>query len=888
MLKRLGMVFAAVLLAACGGGGTSATDQSGGTTGGTSSGGIGSGSSGGTSTGGTTSGGDSSSGGTGGGTTSGGGTSGGATSGGTGAGGELVEARAVLGALSGATVRVFRYPDLANPIYSTITLSDNSPTSGGGFGIPVDLLNDADLLLLEVQGGTDIDANDDGTTDAKPTVNHGSIHALVDGARLKAGGVIVSIVSEVAYRSLNYRLGIPQPASAIRSELDRLGHVLLKTSVDGNASLDRNDLLAWNPLTQKNALRKSFDDQWASAIAMVHAGTKPYVPTRSLVSDLSGVLATGGGLHLTSALVGTTAYFSGSINAKIADVSDPTAPKLLATLPLYYTDRVSGHTPDNVEVVGVSGGYAFFSGNVLHVIDVRVANAPVEVGTYAQPVRAAVISGSRLYTIESTGLNVIDVSDPAHPKRLGGLNVTGTAPYIDGNRLYLTGPNSLTIVDISDPANPALLGTLNDATTLSGISSVVAQGTYAYASTDQGLQLIDVSTASAPKLVRLIDHQPGALSLNDHSLFLVYGPIKQFDLTDPSQPRLLRTLPEFTNLDIGGAAVDGNRLCLAVDSPNSLAVIDLSIPTAAPLQVGQLQQTSRKTNDSIAVSGGYAYLADRTDGLYIVNVADPSAPLEVGNLPLKQDARSVALNGSTAYLANSGSGLQVVDISVPNAPRILATLATSGPAATVFNSSTRIYLADQYSLSVIDASTATSPQLLGSLPLISFEPADLRLNGNDLFGVVDGDTPSDTVFAVFDVSNPASPLQLGSLAGDYGGSGVALGNGFAYITRRNGAVQVVDISNPAKPFARGLSEAATQDLTFLSPGNLIRVGARVLVAGQFDRLRVIDVSDPDAPVQTDAFDIPGTATHIASDASYVYVASQFGLSVLPLATQPVP
>ena len=63
---------------------------------------------------------------------------------------------------------------------------------------------------------------------------------------------------------------------------------------------------------------------------------------------------------------------------------------------------------------------------------------------------------------------------------------------------------------------------------------------------------------------------------------------------------------------------------------------------------------------SVAVSGGYAYVADWEDGLVVVDVSEPANPARAGGYDTSGSARGVAVAGDYAYVADGNSGLVVL------------------------------------------------------------------------------------------------------------------------------------------------------------------------------------------------------------------------------------
>ena len=69
----------------------------------------------------------------------------------------------------------------------------------------------------------------------------------------------------------------------------------------------------------------------------------------------------------------------------------------------------------------------------------------------------------------------------------------------------------------------------------------------------------------------------------------------------------------------------------------------------------------------IYVSGSYAYVADESDGLRIIDISDATAPVETGQFNDGGEAFGVYVSGSYAYVADYDNSLEIIDIS--NAPK---------------------------------------------------------------------------------------------------------------------------------------------------------------------------------------------------------------------------
>jgi cysteine-rich repeat protein len=80
----------------------------------------------------------------------------------------------------------------------------------------------------------------------------------------------------------------------------------------------------------------------------------------------------------------------------------------------------------------------------------------------------------------------------------------------------------------------------------------------------------------------------------------------------------------------------------------------------------------------VAVAGALALIADDTNGLVILDVANPAAPGLLSTYNTPGEAYAVALWGNYAAVADGSFGVAVVNISNPMAPLLTATYNTAG------------------------------------------------------------------------------------------------------------------------------------------------------------------------------------------------------------------
>ncbi len=110
---------------------------------------------------------------------------------------------------------------------------------------------------------------------------------------------------------------------------------------------------------------------------------------------------------------------------------------------------------------------------------------------------------------------------------------------------------------------------------------------------------------------------------------------------------------------------------------------------------------------------------------------------------------------------------------------------------------------------------------------------------------------------ILDFSDPNAPVEIGSLDTHVPAEGIEVVGGFAYITDRaagGGKLRIVDVSNPRAPVEIGAFTAAFRPMSVSVSGNYAYFADQFYAAHCApplcgSALRVIDISNPTAPVQ---------------------------------------
>ncbi len=251
--------------------------------------------------------------------------------------------------------------------------------------------------------------------------------------------------------------------------------------------------------------------------------------------------------------------------------------------------------------------------------------------------------------------------------------------------------------------------------------------------------------------------------------------------------------------------VQGDVAYLARGS-DGLRVISIANP-AAPVELAHLHGGNRAMGDLELVRGvdGLRYLIA---GSLIIGVTDPMNPQVMAEVPF--DATAVAVEFPTAYFVDGvTSRVEAYDISLPQSPKRIARYDDPGDVVwrDVFVAGGIAYLSDARGsgMHVVDFGDPARPRELGT---------------EQARGESDWHTPSLTLVG-------GKPVALDVTVG------------------RASKLRMLDGEIGAATFLDTLGEWKQRDL--VSMQHIVAVGSRVYVANDRDGVRVVNISQPALP-----------------------------------------
>ena len=376
---------------------------------------------------------------------------------------------------------------------------------------------------------------------------------------------------------------------------------------------------------------------------------------------------------------GDLIYAADSDGIVIVDVSDPTAPAILADHPMTSVQFAAAQG----DVLLVSRGW-----NGLSIHDTTdlsqlavLAEMPLE-GNAAQ---IALFEGRAVVGLGDPGFALIDIADPSAPVLLSQQSPNHSIRQllaVNGLLLMVTSDVGFRFYDPMTGNYATFVAGFDD-----GLHYLSADATTDRLYLCAPENTIDVfDTSRLPELQRLTRHDylpyPYHAALQDDLLLVdLYG--RSFAWIDPEHATVAPdTLFTRDYGDSHWSLRARNGLVYGVYSqgsgPGGLRILDVR-PGATGEELGLLEID--RTPARLAIQDDRAYLACRnTSALVVVDVADPTAPQHVSTtpLPFASGCTDVAVAGELAIAGYERQGTQggvaFYDLGVPDQPLLQARL----------------------------------------------------------------------------------------------------------------------------------------------------------------------------------------------------------------------
>ncbi len=569
------------------------------------------------------------------------------------------------------------------------------------------------------------------------------------------------------------------------------------------------------------------------------------------------------------------------------------------------------------ESIGAWSHYVFIgNGPTLMALDVSEAQLPRVVGAYiVKAVEDIQMKDSLAFICTGESLMVFDVSVPESPRLISGINVPyyATRCIVQDSLVYVYGPaGPLTVIDITDVTQLRLrssvpAGYLNFGNTLfaakdshiylgdfeSGAGQIVdatnpdspmvsifnypgptAAGTVRdtlFVTSAGNLYLYSVVDPAHPNLLGSYPIGPSGMTVRDTIAYLTGDAVYAMDVSDPTQPRLLsKVAHNWSTRRITTSSSHAFSAC-----GKGLFVDDIRHPDSIKMESFF---ATGGTSQNVTVKDSLALVASGEEGLWLVNVKNPSNPKSVANLNEGAFCVDVKYSRGIAYMMNwapnyddpPGRGVWIIDINDPTNPKVLSHYVGivhgtgGGQPNSIALSGTNLFLTQRSTpgsdtvLEIVDVSDSTQPKQVnvvhGQYQLYSVAVRDSLLLAASI----------DSGLIIFNIKNTASPTVIGRLP--VTSLCVAVKDTIAFVV--GSGLFVVDIADPKSPQVLG----STGSVYGISNPTISLSGNYVYWVDREGH--GIDVSDPRHPIERVSFVGDDYGRGVGSSGKMVYYADR--------------
>lgn len=230
-------------------------------------------------------------------------------------------------------------------------------------------------------------------------------------------------------------------------------------------------------------------------------------------------------------------------------------------------------------------------------------------------------------------------------------------------------------------------------------------------------------------------------------------------------------------------------------------------------------------------------------------------------------ARGTLKEGSYVYVADGASGLVVLQLSPANRFSKIGSLAlttSQGRAYSLAKRGDYLYMAARSEgVHVIDVSSPASPVRVTTIPTAG-DASYLAIDQDRLF------VSAGTALALFDIADPANPAALGSVTGTSVNQHLLVENNTVYLAAYTGGLRIVDVSDPAAPVILSNTRASNNAGTYYNVNAIAKKDKYVYLGGGGSGVLVYDVSDLSRPNLVNQIDLPGSAPATAPHSIVVW------------------
>jgi len=304
-------------------------------------------------------------------------------------------------------------------------------------------------------------------------------------------------------------------------------------------------------------------------------------------------------------------------------------------------------------------------------------------------------------------------------------------------------------------------------------------------------------------------------------------------------------------------------------SPRGQAVLFIALVLTTYLYTSR----PREYAQDIVVAGSLAYLATGADGIRILDVTEPSNPVEISHYDAPGETKGLFHKDSFLYTANGKNGLQIIDVSNPFKPALIGSYKIRGDTTDVTVIDNWAFAAGgKAGLLALNVKNKTSPK----------EETTLSQKGNvsvvsekdNLVFYID----NKRYLRILDTIQPENTQKINPFDVETTVLDITISGNTAFLATEKLGVVIVDISNPTS--LQKINSFKTQ-----GPATSVEISGSYTYVIDDSGLSVWDVTDTNNPNEIGSYATDKMASALDVKKEVVYIADGFnGLLVLQTKT----
>ncbi len=368
-----------------------------------------------------------------------------------------------------------------------------------------------------------------------------------------------------------------------------------------------------------------------------------------------------------------------------------------------------------------------------------------------------------------------------------------------------------------------------------------------------GLFALRTTELTTTYFSQLLGHHPGepgsALFIHDNYLYMGFQQeLVIFDATSETNPTIVASL--FFQEHIYEIVVV-NDLAYILTS-KGLHILDVTNPETAvkigSITIDDIDLSSMKIVDQTAYILGY-----EGNGLYIVDVSNPYAPIQSGFYATSNRRAIISSQDQPLFLLNNAyDTLQAFSLADPFQPQ--PTISYSTPEDTYIKSAVlangHLYLLTETLGNCLGGCSAghylriLDPDTLVELTSIASPPASqMKITNDYIYFLQQDDGPADTLY-VWELTTPLTAQEVGSQPIEGTVLNMVVDAKNVYVSIESFGLQRINIIDPTMPQPAG--DYQTYNLKEIALGNDMTT---LFALDANDQFRILDLANPEQPKQ---------------------------------------